>query len=107
MRLRTSPVDPRTAPPGPSSPYVGIMIDAWPPTELAGRTWVVGTDFVGVWYIPGGGAVAEVASLGRVLVSRVDGDSTIHGEVSLTFPSRQVVGTFTAPWIARTGILCG
>ena len=93
---------------GPTTPYVGIMIDEWPPTDLAGRTWLVGTDFVGVWYVPGGLGVAEMASsLGRVVVSRVDSDSTIHGEVSLTFPSRQVVGTFTAPWIVRTGILCG
>ncbi len=92
---------------GPTPPYVGIMIDAWPPTALAGRTWVVGTDFVGAWYTPGGGAMAEMASLGRVVVGSVDADSTIHGEVSLTFPSRQVVGAFTAPWIQRTGILCG
>jgi len=92
---------------GLTSPYVGITIDAWPPTALAGRRWVVGTDFVGAWYVPGDLAVAELASLGRVVVTRVDADSTIHGEVSLTFPSRQVVGAFTAPWIHRTGILCG
>jgi len=95
------------SPTGPTSPYVGIMIDEWPPTDLAGRTWVVGSDFVGVWYVPGGLGVAEMASFGRVVVSRVDSDSTIHGEVSLTFRSRQVVGTFTAPWILRNGMLCG
>jgi len=92
---------------GPTSPYVGIMIDAWPPTALADRTWVVGTDFVGAWYTAGPLAVSEMASLGRVVVSSVGADSTIHGEVSLTFPSRQVVEAFTAPWIHRTGILCG
>jgi hypothetical protein len=91
---------------GVTLPYVQVTIDEWPPADLAGGTWVVGRDLVGAWYVPGSGA-AEIASIGRVAVGRVDSDSTIHGEVSLTFPSRRVVGTFTAPWIDRSGTLCG
>jgi hypothetical protein len=91
---------------GPGLPYVQVTIDAWPPADLAGRSWIVGSDLVGAWYVPESRA-AEIATIGRVQVVRVDSDSTIHGEVSLAFPSRRVVGTFTAAWIERSGTLCG
>ena len=92
---------------GPTSfPYVAIMIDE-PISALAGRTFLAGSGgTAGATYV----AVLnsfEYASMGRVIIGSVDADSTIHGEVSLTFPSRQVVAAFIAPWIQPTGTLCG
>jgi hypothetical protein len=93
-------------PAGPTFPYVAIMIDQ-PLSALAGRTFLVGSGGTAGASYNGAPNSFESASMGRVIIASVDADSTIHGEVSLTFPSRQVVVAFTAPWIHRTGVLCG
>jgi len=102
ITLASRPIPPA----GPRFPYVAIMIDE-PLSALAGRTFLAGSGgTAGATYVAFLNSF-EYASMGRVIIGSVDADSTIHGEVSLTFPSRQVVGAFTAPWIQRTGILCG
>ena len=102
ITLASQPIPPA----GPRFPYVAIMIDE-PLSALAGRTFLAGSGgTAGATYV----AVlnsCEYASMGRVIIGSVDADSTIHGEVSLTFPSRQVVAAFIAPWIQPTGTLCG
>jgi len=93
---------------GPTFPFVQIALSA-PVSALAGRTFPIDRSRSISWasYLPGppGG---EDAFAGRVSVERVDSDRTVHGEVSLWFPSRRVVGTFTAQWIPWTGgsIVC-
>ena len=92
-------------PAGPRFPYVVMMIEE-PLSALAGRTFLVGSGgTAGATYVAGSNAF-ESASTGRVIISSVDADSTIHGEVSLSFSSRRVIEAFRADWIPRT-MLCG
>jgi hypothetical protein len=77
-----------------------------PLSALAGRTFLVGSGgTAGATYIVGPNSY-ESASMGRVIIGSVDADSTIHGEVSLSFSSRQVAEDFNAVWIQRR-VLCG
>ena len=103
ITLASQPIPPA----GPTPfPYVAIMIDQ-PLSALAGHTFLVGSGgTAGATYSAGPNSY-ESAALGRVIIASVDADSTIRGNVSLTFPSRQVFVAFTAPWIQRTGTLCG
>ncbi len=88
-------------------PYVAIMIDQ-PLTALRGHTFLVGNGgTAGATYAAGPNSY-ESASMGRVIIASVDADSTIHGNVSLSFSSRVVIDYFTAVWIQRTGTtVCG
>ncbi len=104
ITLASQPIPPA----GPTSfPYVAIMIDA-PLSALAGHTFLVGSGgTAGATYAAGPNSY-EYASMGRVIIASVDADSTIHGNVSLSFRSRVVIDYFTAAWIQRTGtVLCG
>ena len=104
ITLASQPIPPA----GPTSfPYVAIMIDA-PLAALAGHTFLVGNGgTAGAMYAAGPNSY-ESASMGRVIIAGVDADSTIHGNVSLSFRSRVVIDGFTAVWIQRTGTtVCG
>src|SRR5438045_5118676 len=88
-------------------PYVAIMIDQ-PPAALAGHAFLVGNGgTAGATYAAGLNSY-EYASMGRVIIAGVDADSTIHGNVSLSFSSRVAIDGFTAVWLQRTGAtVCG
>ncbi len=104
ITLASQPIPPA----GPTSfPYVAIMIDQ-PLAALAGHTFLVGNGGkAGATYAAGPNSY-ESASVGRVIIASVDADSTIHGNVSLSFSSRVVIDYFTAAWIQRTGtVVCG
>jgi hypothetical protein len=101
ITLASQPIPPA----GPEFPYVAIMINE-PLSALAGRTFLVGSGgTAGATYIAGPNTY-ESASMGRVIIGSVDADSTINGEVSLSFSSRQLVEDFNAVWIQRR-VLCG
>ena len=101
IKLANQPIPPS----GPKFPYVAIMINE-PLSALAGRTFLVGSGgTAGATYIAGSNSY-ESASMGRVIIGSVDADSTIHGEVGLSFSSRQVIEDFRAVWIQAT-MLCG
>ena len=86
-----------------SFPYVRIAI--WHGvTELAGGSFRVDTDVSGVYYTAPN--TFEIASGGSVTVERVGTNYRITGVSHLLFPSRRVVGTFTAPWV-QLELLCG
>ena len=86
-----------------SFPYVRIAI--WRGvTELAGGSFRVDTDVSGVYFT--GPNTFEIASRGSVAVERVGTDYRITGVSDLRFPSRRVVGTFTADWV-QLELLCG
>ncbi len=104
ITLASHPIPPA----GPTSfPYVAIMINQ-PLAALAGHTFLVGSGgTAGAMYAAGPNSY-ESASMGRVIIVGVDADSTIHGNVSLSFSSRIVIDGFTAVWIQRTGTtICG
>jgi hypothetical protein len=101
ITLASQPVSPA----GPEFPYVVIMIEQ-PLSALEGRTFLVGSGgTAGATYVAGPNAY-ESASMGRVIIGSVDADSTIHGNVSLSFKSRRVIDGFNAVWVRRT-VLCG
>jgi hypothetical protein len=99
ITLASRPIPPA----GPSFPYVTIMIEQ-PLSAIAGRTFLVGSG-AGATYFAGPNSY-ESASTGRVIIGSVDADSTITGNVSLSFSSRQVMDGFNAVWVQRT-MLCG
>lgn len=86
-----------------SFPYVRIAI--WRGvTQLAGGSFRVDTDVTG-WYFTGPNTF-EIASGGSVTVERVGAGYRIDGVSDLRFPSRRVLGTFSANWI-QLELLCG
>src|SRR6267378_511412 len=85
ITLASEPIPPA----GPRFPYVAIMI-AEPLSALGGRTFLVGSGgTAGATYVAGPNSF-ESASMGRVIIGSVDADSTIHGNVTLSFSSRRV-----------------
>ncbi len=93
---------------GPSYPYASVQV--WEPpavSALAGHTWSVGPNAdASAWYVSLPGR-SQSAAGGSITVTSVDSANTIEGAVSLRFPSRIVATHFRAPWIQRSGPLCG
>ena len=86
-----------------SFPYVRIAI--WRGvTELAGGSFRVDADVSGVYFT--GPTTFEIATGGRVTVERVGAGYRIDGVSDLRFPSRRVLGTFSANWV-QLELLCG
>ena len=85
-----------------SFPHVRIAI-LREVTHLAGGSYRVDTDAVG-WYFTGPSTM-EIASGGSVTVERVGADYMIDGVSDLWFPSRRVLGTFSANWV-QLELLC-
>ena len=87
--------------PGPSAPYVRIIIREEPLEGLSGRTWALaepGTAATG-WSVATG-TDREVATSGEVRVNTVASDNTIEGWADLTFPrAGRVAGSFRAQWL--------
>lgn len=86
-----------------SFPYVRIAI--WRGvTQLASCSYRVDTDAAG-WYFTGPNTF-EIALGGSVTVERVGAGYRIEGVSDLQFPSRRVLGTFSANWV-QLELLCG
>jgi hypothetical protein len=86
-----------------SFPYVRITI--WHGVmELAGGSFRVDTDVAGLYFT--GPNTFEIASSGSVTVERVGAGYRIDGVSDLLFPSRRVLGTFSANWV-QLELLCG
>jgi len=92
----------------PSYPYASVQV--WEPpavSALAGHTWSVGPNAdASAWYVSLPGR-SQSAAGGSITITSVDSANTIEGAVSLRFPSRMVATHFRAPWIQRSGPLCG
>jgi hypothetical protein len=86
-----------------SFPYVRIAI--WHGvTQLAGGSFRVDTDAAALYVT--GPDTFEIASGGSVTVERVGASYRIDGVSDLRFPSRRVLGTFSANWV-QLELLCG
>ena len=86
-----------------SFPYVRIAI--WRDvSQLAGGSFRVNTDAAGLYFT--GPNTFEIASSGSVTVERVGAGYRIDGVSDLRFPSRRVLGTFSASWV-QLELLCG
>ena len=86
-----------------SFPYVRIAI-WYGVTELAGGSFHVDTDASALYFT--GPDTFEIASGGSVTVERVGAGFRIDGVSDLRFPSRRVLGTFSASWV-QLELLCG
>jgi hypothetical protein len=88
----------------PTYPYVAITIER-PLSQLQG-SWTVGNGATaaGASYIMP--AQTQTATFGRVTITAVDADSTIHGLVDLWFPAQRVNSELHAAWLHRAA-LCG
>ena len=94
-------------PPPPSAPYLRMNI--WHPLEgLAVRSWsLVGSQVDGAAVYHSTASEHEFATRGKVSITRVESDSTIHGIADVTFPGAgRIRRHFEAVWFTQAQ-LCG
>lgn len=91
----------------PSPPFIRIAI--WQPAgALANRSWSLRASAgEGAAWFHSTTSAFEIASSGSVRVTSVSADTSLEGNVDVTFPTAgRIRGGFTAPWIFRPA-LCG
>jgi hypothetical protein len=76
-------------------------------TALAGRRWLLTPEAGAASLQRTPDATPEMATSGRLTITRVAGDGTLSGQVWLRFADgTRVLQSFTAPWRERS-VLCG
>jgi len=90
------------AAPQPTEPYLRLSV-LQPIERLGPGSWVVAgsESAVSAQYFFAADS-AEFAGAGRLTITAVDPDTTIHGAVDLRFPTAgRMTGTFQAVWLPR------
>ena len=88
----------------PSAPFVRVYVPVQL-DQLTAHVWPVNTE-AGAWFHPDA-STYEMAETGYMIVSSVDSDNTVTGEVDLRFPDAGHIKTaFSAKWQPNI-ILCG
>ena len=87
----------------PSAPFVRVYVPVQL-DQLTAHVWSVNTE-AGAWFHPDA-STYEMAETGYMIVSSVDSDNTVTGEVDLRFPNAGHIKTaFSAKW-QPSNVLC-
>lgn len=86
----------------PSAPFVRVYVPVQL-DQLTAHVWSVNTE-AGAWFHPDA-STYEMAETGYMIVSSVDSDNTVTGEVDLRFPNAgHIRSAFRATWVLNNSI---